>query len=147
MYRPLPALSPVSHRWRSAADRECPADRQLIETDRPAAALFSVDHLADLVTNFSAIPFSAQIWFNTKPPGRGVILDKVSPGNTTFSPLPVPKTELQFVQSISGFPTSGVNVLDRLVGPKGTLASEDDGKWIIPPGGNFIVFLILQGLN
>lgn len=47
--------------------------------------------------------------------------------------------------SVSGFPTSGVNVFDRLVGPIGTLASEDEGKWIIPPGGNFIVFLVSPG--
>ena len=97
------------------------------------------------VTNFSEIPFLAQIWFNTKPPGRGVISHEVSSGNTTLSPLPVPKTELQFVQSVSGFPTGGVNVLDRLVGPIGTLVSEDDGKWIIPPGGNFTVFLVSPG--
>lgn len=97
------------------------------------------------VTNFSEIPLLAQIWFNTKPPGMGVISDKVTPGNTTLSPLPVPKTELQYVQSVSGFPTSGVNAFDRLVGPKGTLASEDDGKWIIPPGGNYIVFLVSPG--
>ncbi|MFA5383505.1 MAG: DUF6143 family protein [Eubacteriales bacterium] len=97
------------------------------------------------VTNFSETPFLAQIWFNTEPPGKGVVSDEVSPGNTTLSPLPVPKIELQYVQSVGGFPTGGVNVLDRLVGPKGTLASEDDGKWIIPPGGNFIVFLESPG--
>ncbi len=38
-------------------------------------------------------------------------------------------------------------MLDRLVGPKGTLVSEDDGKWIIPPGGNFIVFLESPGAD
>ena len=97
------------------------------------------------VTNFSETPFLAQIWFNTEPPGKGVISDKVSSGNTTISPIPVPKTELQFVQSVSEFPTSGVNVLDRLVSPQNTLASEDDGKWIIPPGGNFIVFCVSPG--
>lgn len=107
--------------------------------------LRAIESLNDTVTNFSETPFLAQIWFNTKPPGRGVISNKVCPGNTTRSPLPVPKTELQFVQSVSGFPTSGVNVFDRLVGPIGTLASEDEGKWIIPPGGNFIVFLVSPG--
>ena len=99
------------------------------------------------VTNFSETPFLAQIWFNTTPPGIGVSSDKVSAGNTTISPLPMSKIKLQYVQSVSGFPNGGVNVLDRLVGPKGTLASEDEGKWIIPPGGNFIVFLVSPGVE
>ena len=82
-----------------------------------------------------------------KPSEKGVVLDKVSPGNTTLSLLPVTKIELQYVQSVGGFPTSGVNVLDTLVGPEGTLVSEDEGKWIIPPGGKFIVFLESLGVE
>ncbi|HAG11184.1 MAG TPA: hypothetical protein DCK76_07365 [Desulfotomaculum sp.] len=56
------------------------------------------------VTNFSDTPFLAQIWFNTKPPGKGVVSDEVSPGNNTLTHLPVPEIKLQYVQSVRGFP-------------------------------------------
>lgn len=97
------------------------------------------------ITNLSETPFLAQIWFNADLPGEGTVSDKVSPGNTTLYPPPAPKIELQFAKSVKGFPTGGVNVFNRLVGPKSTLVSEEDGKWIFPPGGNFTIFLVSPG--
>jgi len=45
------------------------------------------------------------------------------------------------VQSTDGTPSGGVNILDRIVPPNTTLVSEEDGKIIIPPGGNVLMFL------
>ncbi len=38
-------------------------------------------------------------------------------------------------------PHCGVNAFDRLIPAQTTLVEEEDGKFIIPPGGNFAVFL------
>ncbi|MNG31293.1 hypothetical protein D3C84_1170650 [compost metagenome] len=50
--------------------------------------------------------------------------------------------KLQFVKSTSGLPRGGVNVFLREAPPKSTLASDEDGKFIIPPGGAFVLFLV-----
>lgn len=93
------------------------------------------------ISNFSDASYTAQIWFNSKPPGKGTLSDNVVAANTAVSPLPVPKVKLKFVQSVAGIPTGGVNAFDRIVPPKATLVSEEDGKFIIPPGGSYIIFL------
>lgn len=97
------------------------------------------------VSNFSDKPFLAQIWFNTNLPGTGSVSSKVSPANTALVPPPVPKVQVQFNQNVSGIPVGGVNVFDRIVSPGATLASEEDGKFIFPPGGNWSLFLTSPG--
>jgi hypothetical protein len=51
------------------------------------------------------------------------------------------KVLLQYVQSTGGIPSDGVNILDHIVPPYTTLVSEEDGKIIIPTGGNVLLFL------
>lgn len=91
------------------------------------------------ITNFSTKTFPAKIFFNCVPPGHPSTSKLVSAANTTR--LFTPKAKLQFVKSTTGVPKGGTNVFLREVAPKTTLVSEEDGKFIIPPGGSFIVFL------
>jgi hypothetical protein len=56
-------------------------------------------------------------------------------------PNPEHKVLLQYVQSTDETPSGGVNILDRIVPPDTTLVSEEDGKIIVPPGGNVLLFL------
>ncbi|WP_342750817.1 DUF6143 family protein [Bacillus fungorum] len=56
------------------------------------------------ITNRSDQPFTAEIWFNPILLGKIMISDKVAPANTTLSPLPKPKTEIEFAELVEGFP-------------------------------------------
>lgn len=91
------------------------------------------------ITNFSGYPFPSKVYFNTFPPGHPLTSRLVSPSNTTR--VSIPKVKIQFVRSTTGNPTGGTNVFLREVSPRTTLVSEEDGKFIIPPGGSFILFL------
>jgi len=71
-----------------------------------------------------------------------MISDKVAPANTTLSPLPKPKIEIEFAELVEGFPKKGVNVFKRIVPPQSTLTSDEDGKFIFSCGESFIIFLI-----
>ncbi|PRR78080.1 hypothetical protein CLLI_20000 [Clostridium liquoris] len=93
------------------------------------------------ISNFSTGIITAEIWLNTNPPGDLAISSSVSPANTALEPQPRQKVLLEYVQSTEGSPSGGVNIYDRIVPPNTTLASEEDGKLIIPPGGNFVLFL------
>lgn len=98
------------------------------------------------ISNFSDKPFLVQIWFNTNlPGGTGSVSSKVSPANTALVPPPVPKVQVQFNQNVNGIPVGGVNVFDRIVPPGATLASEEDGKYVFPPRGNWSLFLTSPG--
>lgn len=93
------------------------------------------------ITNLSDQPFVAQMWFNTNLPGIGTISSKFSPTDTALVPPPVPKVQIMYNQNVNGTPVGGVNVYDRIVPPGTTLVSEEDGKLIFPPGGNWSLFL------
>ncbi|PFJ14636.1 hypothetical protein COD67_23355 [Bacillus cereus] len=94
------------------------------------------------ITNHSDQPFTAEIWFNPILPGKIMISDKVAPANTSLSPLPKPKIKIEFAELVEGFPKKGVNVFKRIVPPKSTLTSDEDGKFIFSCGESFIIFLI-----
>lgn len=93
------------------------------------------------ITNLSNEPFIVQIWFNTSPPGSGTVSPMFSPADTALTPLPVPRIQIQYNENVTDVPSGGVNVFDRIVPPGVTLASEEDGKFIFPPGGNWVLFL------
>lgn len=93
------------------------------------------------ISSFSPSIITAEIWLNTNLPGNPATSSLVSPSNTALSPEPRPDVLLQYVQSTNGVPSGGVNVFDRIIPPNNTLVSEEDGKFIIPPGGNFALFL------
>jgi len=93
------------------------------------------------ISNFSNENLTAEIWLNTNPPEKGILAHKVSPSNTALMPLPKNKVNIRYVQSTTQVPQGGVNIFERIVPPTGTLVSEEDGKFIEPPGGNYIVFI------
>lgn len=45
------------------------------------------------------------------------------------------------MRSTNDVPHGGVNVFERIVPPIGTLVSEEDGKFIFPPCGNYTIVL------
>lgn len=94
------------------------------------------------VTNVSPTPFDAEIWLNAVPPSHPQISETISPTNTALYPLPEPQVKLQFGEGVINSPAgSGIQLFIRRVPGESTLVSEEDGKFIIPPGGSFILFL------
>ncbi|ADL50852.1 DUF6143 family protein [Clostridium cellulovorans] len=92
-------------------------------------------------TNLGGPPLLAEIWFNAVPKGCPVESPLVTPANTTISPPPKPRVRLFSAGNVNGSPTGGVNAYDRLVPASSTVADEEDGKFIFPPGGSFIISL------
>jgi len=66
---------------------------------------------------------------------------KISPTNTALNPLPKNKVNIRFVKSTSEIPQDGVNVYERITSPHATLVAEEDGKFIEPLGGNYVVVI------
>jgi len=44
----------------------------------PVGSYVNIYNTVVTITNFSETPFLAQFWFNSHPPGSGIISDKVS---------------------------------------------------------------------
>lgn len=93
------------------------------------------------VSDIVSSPIRVQIWFNSTPPGIIQESDTVTPANTAMRPLPQPKAKLEYAVGVRGFPAGGVKAYGRS-GPAGvTINSEENGKFIFPPGGSFLVFI------
>ena len=93
------------------------------------------------VADISESPFRAQIWFNAVPPGTPQDSQLVTPANLAFCPIPTPKVRLQYASTVTGEPTEGVKAFVRHGQPETTLVDDEQGKFIFPPGGSFLVFL------
>lgn len=93
------------------------------------------------VTDVSESPFRAQIWFNTNPPGVPQESTLVSPANLALCPLPRPRVKLQYATNVEGDPVGGVKAFVRRGQPETTLVDDEQGKFIFPPGGSFLIFL------
>ncbi|TFD93674.1 DUF6143 family protein [Jeotgalibacillus sp. R-1-5s-1] len=94
------------------------------------------------ITNHSDQPFEAEIWFNPVVPGKPQVSNNVTPANTALCPLPEPEVKIEYAECVKGFPKKGVMAFRRIVQPQSTLVSDEDGKFIFPPGGSFIIFLV-----
>ncbi|WP_374723413.1 DUF6143 family protein [Calidifontibacillus erzurumensis] len=94
------------------------------------------------ITNHSNQPIEAEIWFNAIPPGKSRISNNVTPANTTLSRTSKPEVKIVYAENVEGLPRKGVMAFRRIVPPQSTLASDEDGKFIFPPGGSFIIFLV-----
>lgn len=94
------------------------------------------------ITNHSDQPFVAEIWFNPIPPGKPMISNKVTPANIALSPPTKPEVQIAFAELVKGVPKGGVNAFKRIVPPKSTLTSDEDGKFIFASGESFIIFLL-----
>lgn len=97
------------------------------------------------ISNFSNEYLTAEIWLNTTFPEKGLISNKVSPTNTSLIPAPKNKVDIQFIKSTDITPENGVNVYERIVQPNTTLVGEEDGKFIEPPGGSYVVIIKSSG--
>lgn len=95
------------------------------------------------VTDISDSPFRAQFWFNATPPGTPTESTLVTPSNTAFRPVPVPKVRLQMASNVTGEPVGGVKAFVRRGEPLTTVVETENGKLIFPPGGSFLVFISL----
>lgn len=93
------------------------------------------------VSNFSDDYLTAEVWLNTDFPVNAKISHKISPTNTALCPLPQNEVDIKYVKSTTISPQEGVNVYERIVPPKTTLVSEEDGKFIEPPGGNYTLII------
>jgi hypothetical protein len=98
------------------------------------------------VTEISPAPYRAQFWFNATPPNPPPYATAlVTPTNTALRPPPKPRVRLQQASDVDGAPSGGVKAFVRR-GEAGTTAVDtENGKLIFPPGGNFLVFLSLEG--
>lgn len=93
------------------------------------------------VSNVSQSTYRAQVWFNSNPPGIPKKSSQVTPSNFALNPLPRPKTYLQYASAVPGNPTDGVKAYERIGQPESTMADDEEGKFIFPPGGSFLIFL------
>ena len=93
------------------------------------------------VTDLFEPPIRMQIWFNSQLPGDPTRSKLVTPANTAINPLPVPKIQILQASNVIGDPTGGTKGFVRRTLPGETVVSEEEGKFIIPPGGNFALFL------
>jgi hypothetical protein len=94
------------------------------------------------ITNLSDTDFLAEIWFNPELHGKGTVSDLVTSANRAICPRPRPEVELIFADDVRCSPEGGVNAFDREVAPKTTIAQDEDGKYIIPEGESFTIFLV-----
>lgn len=94
------------------------------------------------VSNVTEIPFSFQVWLNAHTLGNAELTDMQSPSNTAIRPLPKPKTRFLYAQNVDAEPTGGTLIFGRRCPAETTIVSEEDGKFIIPAGGNFLINLM-----
>lgn len=132
------------------------ADNMLFEKDKNAWAMLynppnsGVNLFVNVwtVTDLSEPPLRIQLWFNSMLPGEYIQSKLVSPANTAICPLPKPKIRLLQASNVIGSPEGGVKPIVRRLASNETMVSEDDGKFIFPPGGNFALFLSkTEGVN
>jgi len=93
------------------------------------------------VTDVSESPFRAQIWFNAVPPGTPIDSQFVTPANTAIQPPPRSKVKLQYAIRVEGEPVGGIKAFVRRGQQETTLVDTENGKFIFPPGGSFLIFL------
>lgn len=85
--------------------------------------------------------FEAQLWFNAKMPGTLQESEHVTTANFAQRPLSKPHTCLCYASGVAGSPQGGVLAYLRYGTALNTVVSEEDGKFILPPGGSCCVFI------
>ena len=91
------------------------------------------------VTGVSDNPYRAQIWFNATPLGTPQDSDLVTTSNYALCPLPQNKVRLQYASNVTGDPTGGIKAFARRGQPQETMADDEEGKFIFPPSGSFLI--------
>lgn len=93
------------------------------------------------VSDVTESTFRAQFWFNTNPPGNPQTSPLVTTSNFSICPQPYPKVLLQYASNVIGEPIGGVKAFARRGQAETTLVEDEQGKFIFPPGGSFLIFL------
>lgn len=93
------------------------------------------------VTNIGKEPLIAEIWFNTLFPGKAKQSEFVTPANTALCPLPKARIKLLQANNVTGQPKVGDKISAIKVTPEVTIAKEEEGQLIFPPGGSFVISL------
>lgn len=93
------------------------------------------------ISDVSDSPFRAQVWFNAIPPGNPRDSTLVTPANLAYCPPISPKIKLQYATNVYGDPVGGIKAFVRRGQPESTIVDDEEGKFIFPPGGSFLVFL------
>lgn len=93
------------------------------------------------VSDISATPFRAQIFFNSEPQDTTRVSPFTAAANTALSPVPQPKAQIQYAVNVFEEPAGGTRVFVRRGTPGITLEVDESGKFIFPPGGSFLVYL------
>lgn len=93
------------------------------------------------VGSLTSAPIRIRIYFNSNAPGIIEESENVTCTNTAINPVPKPKVRLQFANGVTGSQTEGVFAFGRFGASFETIVSEEEGKFIFPPGGSFLVHL------
>ena len=93
------------------------------------------------VSDIYSTPYSVQIWFNSTPPGFIQYSQSVTPSNLAISPQPQSHIQLQYAIAVRGLPSGGVQAYGRYGLAGTTINSEEEGKFIFPPGGSYLIFI------
>ena len=93
------------------------------------------------VSDISETPFRAQFWFNATPPGVPMDSELVTASNTAIWPPPRPRVRVQSASHVVGEPYGGIKAFVRRGQPETTLVDTENGKFIFPPGGSFLIYL------
>lgn len=125
------------------------ADNMFFETGKNAwAALYNPKNSDSnlfvnvwTVTSLYQPTIRMQIWFNAELPGEPIVSKLVTPANTALCPPTKPRVLLLQASNVEGTPEGGVKGFVRRAQAGETVVAEEDGKFIIPPGGNFAIFL------
>lgn len=125
------------------------ADNMYFEKDKNAwAALFNpVNSGVNLFVNVWTVTdlyepqIRFQFWLNSRLPGNAAESELVTPVNTAARQVQSPKVHLMQASNVIGDPQGGTKGFVRRTLPGETIVGEEDGKFIIPPGGNFATFI------
>lgn len=125
------------------------ADNMFFENDHAAWAAIenpscsNVDLFVNVwtVTELSSTPVFIQIVLNSKLPGEAKQSKIVTPTNTLPCAPTRPQARIIQASDVCGKPKGGAEAYERLSTPGATLADEEEGKFIIRPGGNFALFI------
>jgi len=88
--------------------------------------------------------FTAELWLNAAMPGEPVETGFQTTTNFAVLPPAQPKVFLFYASSVAGRPR-GALVCARRRGAQDTIVSDENGKFIFPPGGSFSVLLSQPG--
>lgn len=125
------------------------ADNMFFAKDKNAwAGLFNPDDSGGnlfvnvwTVTDLEEIPLRMQIWINSTMPGDYELSELITPANTAITPASQSIVQLRVASNVDDEPQHGYKAFVRRTQSGETIVSEEEGKFIIPPGGNFSIFL------